>query len=125
MGNLKRLEVKYVRDKAKSLYRKKDVCEACGATEELQLHHRYSIDELWTRFKRKRKIVKELTMEEVLTLREEFIAEHQMELYEHVLTLCKVCHNEKLHKMFGQTPSLATAQAQLKWLNKQRELNGL
>ena len=46
MPKLKRDVVKYVRDKAKSRYEKASACEICGATEQLDFHHFYSLTPL-------------------------------------------------------------------------------
>ena len=43
---LKRDLVKYVRDKAKSKYKKGTECFICGATENLDFHHFYGLTEL-------------------------------------------------------------------------------
>ena len=44
--NLKRDLVKYVRDKAKSRYKKASACYICGSTEQLDFHHFYGLTEL-------------------------------------------------------------------------------
>ena len=41
---LKRDLVKYVRDKAKSKYKKEAECYICGSTENLDFHHFYGFD---------------------------------------------------------------------------------
>ena len=43
---LKRDLVKYVRDKAKSQYKKDTECYICGSTENLDFHHFYGLTEL-------------------------------------------------------------------------------
>ena len=43
---LKRDLVKYVRDKAKSRYKKGTECFICGETEKLDFHHFYGLTEL-------------------------------------------------------------------------------
>ncbi len=48
MPRLKRDVVKYVRDKAKSKYKKGSACEICGETEQLDFHHFYSLTPLQT-----------------------------------------------------------------------------
>jgi 5-methylcytosine-specific restriction endonuclease McrA len=118
MSDLKRLEVKYVRDRAKSRYEKGPVCEICNTTSELQFHHLHTVDLLWDRWKRKNKIQIDST-DDILRVRDDFIAEHEYELYTAVATLCKDCHNNKLHKVYGQKPALATAEKQRRWIDKQ------
>ena len=44
---LKRDKVKYVRDKIKSNYKIKDECYICGSTEKLELHHLYTLSEMF------------------------------------------------------------------------------
>lgn len=124
MSDLKRLEVKYVRDRAKSRYQKGSECERCGTTEELQFHHFYTLDLLWERWKKCSGVVIN-DVEDIMAVRDDFIAEHERELYEETATLCKVCHNNHLHRIYGQKPSLATAEKQKRWLKRQRDkLNG-
>jgi len=118
MSELKRLEVKYVRDRAKARYTKDTKCAVCGTTENLQLHHYNTVDLLWNKWKKARNIViKEV--DDILSVRDDFIAEHEYELYDDVVTLCKECHNFKLHRIYGQKPSLATASKQRRWVEKQ------
>lgn len=121
---LKRLELKYVRDKAKTAYEKGQSCEACNTTEDLQLHHFYTLDFLWDNWKLKNDI-KIASVEDIISVRDDFIEKHKVEIYEEVATLCKVCHNDKLHALFGQKPLLSTAKKQKKWLKLQRQKNGI
>jgi 5-methylcytosine-specific restriction endonuclease McrA len=120
MDDLKRLEVKYVRDKAKSLYVKDSECFICGTTENLELHHFSSVTELWNKWKRENKI-NISSVEDILLHREPFIVQHNTELYDEVITLCKECHQGKLHKVYGLRPPLATAQKQKRWCERQRD----
>ena len=102
----KRLAVKHVRDKAKSAYEKQDHCYICGTAEDLELHHFHSVTlmlEAWAR----RKGYDITTDEGILAVREEFIAEHTVELYEKVRTLCNK-HHVALHKVYGKAPALGT-----------------
>lgn len=118
MSELKRLEVKYVRDRAKSRYSKDGECAICGTTEDLQLHHYHTVDLLWNKWKKANGIVID-EVDDILAVRDDFIAEHEYELYDDVVTLCKNCHNFKLHRLYGQKPSLATAPKQRRWVEKQ------
>lgn len=119
MSNLKRLEVKYVRDRAKARYEKGSICEICGTTEELQFHHYFTLDLLWDKWKRENGIVIE-DVDDILDCRDTFIAEKEYELYTATATLCKICHNVKLHGLYGKTPALSTADKQKRWVEKQR-----
>ena len=69
MNDLKRLEVKYVRDGIKNLYRKADSCDICGTSENLQYHHYNSMDLLWTRWKLANKVSPPTSAEEIMFLR--------------------------------------------------------
>ena len=119
----KRLPVKWVRDKAKSNYKKGTYCRACNTTEELQFHHFNSITELWSKWLKANKI-KADTDDEVVAVRDEFIEKYNYELYEATVTLCKECH-AKLHRVYGLKPKLFTAKKQERWVEKQRVKNGL
>ena len=55
---LKRDLVKYVRDKAKSRYKKQTECYICGSTEQLDFHHFYGLTELLEVWLKKKKIKK-------------------------------------------------------------------
>jgi hypothetical protein len=119
---MKRDLIKYVRDAAKSAYVKGTECAICGDKEKLDLHHFVGLTELfnlWCRKKNKRIN----TVEEIMQVREEFIAQHQKELYEDVVTLCKK-HHEGLHAVFGKAPVITSAVAQRKWVNVNMDKNG-
>lgn len=113
---LKREAVKYIRDKAKSAYVKDVHCYVCNVESPLDLHHVYSISELFSTWCLKSGIVVN-SVEDILGVRERFISEHKKELYIDVRTLCKK-HHKYLHSLFGQHPSLKTAQKQLVFLEK-------
>jgi hypothetical protein len=120
MSDLKRDEIKYIRDLAKSSYKKDKECKICGSTENLQFHHFYSMTALWNKFKLKAKIKIE-TVQDILDYREQFKSAHHKEIYEDTVTLCKFHHMERLHKIYGKSPSLATAEKQKRWVELQRE----
>jgi len=119
MSTLKRIPIKYVRDRAKSRYHKEAACYVCGTNEKLDLHHLYTVDIMFTNWCKKEGI-KIITVEDILACRDAFIEEHEYELYEYVKTLCKGCHT-RLHTVYGQKPSLSTADKQFRWLEKQKE----
>jgi len=120
MEYLKRLEVKYVRDGAKALYKKDSECYICGSTETLQMHHFNSLTLLWENWKRKNKIVIR-DSEHIMAIRGHFIEEYHSEMYDEVVTLCKFHHMERLHKVYGKVPALITAKKQKRWCDIQRE----
>lgn len=120
MEELKRDEIKYIRDLSKSSYKKADTCYICGSTQDLQFHHYYSLTALWNKFKKKCKIVIE-SVEDIIDYREQFKSAHHTEIYDETVTLCKYHHMERLHKIYGKSPSLATAKKQRRWVEIQRD----
>ena len=119
MSDLKRDEIKYIRDISKSAYKKDKECYICGTAEELQFHHFYSMTALWERWKKNNNITIE-NVEDILDYREHFKIFHRKEIYDDTVTLCKFHHMERLHKIYGKTPTLATAEKQRRWCEKQR-----
>ena len=119
----KRDPIKYVRDKAKARYQKGSECFICGSTERLDFHHFYSLTPLFNKWL-KGNSIKMTTEEDVLAVRDRFIEEHLPELYDHAATLCHV-HHLKLHSIYGKDPPLVTAEKQKRWVEIQREKNGL
>ena len=120
---LKRDLVKYVRDKAKSKYKKEAECYICGSTENLDFHHYYGLTELLEWWMKERGIVIE-TEEEILALREQFIKENEYQVYNHAVTLCHM-HHLKLHNIYGKRPKLITATKQKNWVEIQRKKYGM
>ena len=119
---LKRQLVKYVRDKAKHAYDKKPYCEICGsdgAGMPLDFHHFYSVTNMLDLWLKKNRL-NPTTAEEIMAIREKFIEEHKVQMYEKAVTLCHT-HHELLHKVYGSKPLLTTALKQENWFKKQRE----
>ena len=121
--NLKRDLVKYVRDKAKAKYQKGTECFICGSEEILDFHHFYGLTELLDIWLRKNKIVIS-TAEEIMNVRDTFIEEHMVELYDEAVTLCHT-HHLKLHSIYGKRPKLVTGPKQKRWVDKQRDKYGM
>ena len=120
MEDLKRLPVKYIRDRAKSKYKKDSECFICGTDKELQFHHFYSFTNLWEKWIQQEGI-KVHSVDDILSHRDAFIAAHIKEVYEEVVTLCKFHHMDRLHKIYGLTPLPHTAAKQKSWCEKQRQ----
>ena len=118
MSTLKRIPIKYVRDRAKSRYGKDTSCFVCRSDKDLDFHHLYTVDILFDNWLKERKIKIE-SAEDVIAVRDEFIETHYFEMFEYAKTLCKTCH-KRLHTVYGQRPPLSTAQKQERWLEKQR-----
>lgn len=114
----KRIPVKWVRDRAKAAYDKKDHCFVCGTSEDLELHHLQSITLLLNEWA-DRKSYDITTDEGILAVRDEFIEEHHTQLYDWVYTLCNT-HHVKLHGVYGKAPTLASAPKQSRWLEIQK-----
>ena len=119
-----RIPVKWVRDRAKSAYDKKDNCCICGTSVDLELHHFNSITillEKWASVKK----YDISTDDGILAVRDEFIAEHKDELYEQVRTLCNK-HHVALHRIFGKAPPPNSGPRQERWVRIQTDkFNGI
>ena len=120
---LKRDLVKYVRDKAKSKYKKDTHCYICGSTENLDFHHFYGLTELLESWLKERDVTVK-TEEEILELREIFIKENEDKVYKQAVTLCHM-HHRKLHNIYGKRPKLMTAKKQENWVEIQRKKYGM
>ena len=120
---LKRDLVKYVRDKAKSKYKKDTHCYICGSTENLDFHHFNGLTELLESWM-KDKDVAITTEEEILGLREQFIKENEEQVYNQAVTLCHM-HHLRLHNIYGKRPKLITAKKQQNWVEIQRNKHGM
>ena len=120
---LKRDLVKYVRDKAKSKYKKDTHCYICGSTENLDFHHFYGLTELLESCFKENDITLK-TEDEILELREIFIKENEDKVYKQAVTLCHM-HHRKLHNIYGKRPKLITAQKQQNWVEIQRKKYGM
>lgn len=114
----KRIAVKHIRDKAKAAYDKQGTCYICGTTEDLELHHLNSITLLLNAWA-ERKSYDISTDEGVLAIRDEFIAEHKIELYDLVYTLCNK-HHVKLHGIYGKAPPQISVDRQGRWIEIQK-----
>ena len=120
---LKRDLVKYVRDKAKSKYKKEAECYICGSTENLDFHHFYGLTELLESWFKENDITIK-TEDEILELRETFIKENEDKVYKQAVTLCHM-HHRKLHNIYGKRPKLITAKKQENWVQIQRKKYGM
>lgn len=115
----KRDLVKYVRDKAKSQYKKGSECYICGNTESLDFHHFYGLTELLETWLSIKNIIIE-DEQDILDIREQFIGENLDKVYDKTVTLCHL-HHLRLHSIYGKRPKLFTAEKQARWVEKQRD----
>lgn len=114
-GN-KRAAVKHIRDGIKSNYKKKDECEVCGTSRDLELHHYNTVSILFYSYCDENNIPYR-TDEEVLAMRSAFYDAYWHELVEDTVTLC-ADHHKQLHKLYGREPELKTAPLQRNWVQK-------
>lgn len=113
-----RIPVKWVRDRAKAAYDKKDTCYICGTGEDLELHHTHSITILLENWARNNGF--DISTDDgILAVRDQFIEEHKREIYDAVFTLCNK-HHVMLHSVYGKKPLLSTADKQERWIEKQK-----
>lgn len=124
MSGLIRDAIKFCRDKAKSRYNKGTECEICGSEENLDFHHYYSLTPLLEKWLKKKGYTSN-SDEEVIAYRDEFIADHEYELFDATVTLCHFHHADSLHKIYSKSPNLGTAKKQMNWVKIQREKHGL
>ena len=113
-----RIPVKWIRDKAKAAYQKQDHCYVCNKTVDLELHHLHSITVLLNRWS-EHKGYDISTDDGILAVRDEFIAEHKIELYDMVYTLCNP-HHVALHGVYGKAPAFGSEERQKNWIEKQK-----
>ena len=113
-----RIPVKWIRDKAKAAYEKQSHCYVCGTSTDLELHHLHSITILLNRWA-DRKGYDISTDDGILAVRDEFIAEHRIELYDLVYTLCNK-HHVALHGVYGKAPAFGSEERQKNWIEKQK-----
>jgi 5-methylcytosine-specific restriction endonuclease McrA len=114
----KRVSVKWVRDRAKSAYEKKDVCHICGSQTDLELHHTNSLTLLLEKWAKEKDY--DISSDDgIVAVRDEFIDDHRTEIYDLVFTLCNK-HHVNLHRVFGKAPPLHTSDKQVRWIEKQK-----
>ena len=114
----KRIPVKWVRDRAKAAYEKKDECFICGSASDLELHHTNSLTLLLEKWAAERG--HDISTDEgIIAVRDAFIDAHHSEIYDSVFTLCAK-HHQKLHGIFGKAPPLHTSDKQNRWIEKQK-----
>ena len=115
---MNRVPVKYIRDFIKKDFDKKSYCEICGDTENLELHHLYTLSELWDNWCEKHNI----SGLDVLIHREQFVQDN-LDKVNDTVTLCKP-HHLTLHRIYGQQYSNHMTPKVKKWITIQKEKNG-
>ena len=115
----KRIPVKWVRDRAKAAYEKKSRCYICDGTADLELHHLHSVTILLDKWAEARGY--DISTDSgILAVRDEFIAEHRVELYDQVYTLCNP-HHVALHGVYGKAPRPGSETKQAHWIESQKQ----
>ena len=124
MSQLKRFPIKYIRDYIKKDYKIRDECYICGAEENLELHHLFSVSQLFDDWCLKNKVTEIDSVEKITSLREIFSVDCKESLDHHNLfTLCK-SHHQRLHNIYGQRYSNHLVPKIRNWLEIQKEKNG-
>lgn len=116
---LDRAVLKTMRDGIKTNYVKKECCEICGTTEDLELHHPNTFSLLFDNYCRDEGITVKTT-EEAYAMRDGFYQRYWNELVVDVLTLCNT-HHKALHKIYGVQPPLSTAEKQKTWVQRLKD----
>jgi 5-methylcytosine-specific restriction endonuclease McrA len=120
MSDLKREVIKMVRDFIKKDYKIRDCCYICGSTTQLDLHHIFSLSELFNTWVDKNKIKLNNTEEQIKELRVTFATECADRLSnDNLYTLCKI-HHLHLHNIYGQRYSNHMAIKVRNWIELQR-----
>jgi len=118
---LQRESVKYIRDYIKKSYKTKDCCFICDSKEKLELHHIYSLSDLFSSWCKENNIKDITTSDEIKELRVRFQKDTEEKLSnDNLYTLCKK-HHLKLHNIYGQAYSLFTAEKVKRWLLKMKD----
>jgi 5-methylcytosine-specific restriction endonuclease McrA len=124
MTDLKRLPVKYIRDFIKKDYKLRDCCYICNSTNLLELHHLYSVSELFTQWCIKNNIKIINTEEQIFAIRARFAEDCVADLDNNNLyTLCSD-HHKRLHNLYGQTYPHSMAPKIKNWIQIQKDKHG-
>lgn len=117
-GENNRIAIKWVRDRAKKAYEKKDTCYICGTSADLELHHTHSLTLLLRKWAHEKGYEID-TDDGILAVRDEFIETYYNEIYFDVYTLCNK-HHVALHSVYGKSPTLSSAKKQGNWIEIQK-----
>lgn len=124
MTTLKRFPIKYIRDFIKKDYKIRDCCYICGSVEQLELHHLYSLSELFNEWCTQYRIYEITSESQMLELRVQFAQECSEKLSnEHLYTLCSK-HHKQLHNLYGQRYPNYLMPKVKNWIHIQKEKHG-
>lgn len=121
MAELKRDRVRYIRDFVKKDYIRDVRCYICGSKNNLELHHLYSLTQLFDEWVEEKHLLNINSVERIKDLQAQF-REDKKEFLDnkYLLTLCS-SHHRKLHSIYGQRYSNKVVPKILRWVNLQRE----
>lgn len=98
---------------------KKDKCEVCGSTENLQVHHIYPfiqmVNDTLVELGLERKHINEYTDLELKNIKEKVMGKHLLYTYQ---TLCVHCHISGVHKKHKEVEFSIDDEILDKWLTK-------
>lgn len=114
-----RTAIKWIRDLAKSHYKRDTKCAICGVEHELEFHHYNTVSLVLKQYAEDYDLSLD-SKEEILAMREKFIKDKWHEMVEDAVTLCAT-HHKLLHKLYGKEPELHTASKQKIWVERQHE----
>lgn len=118
-----RLPVKWIRDGIKSNYKEREPCFICGSEENIELHHIYSVSELWNVWLRDKRIAISCD-DDVIANRAQFELDNQDKLSnDNLYSLCK-SHHLRLHQIYGKSYSNYMGDRVRNWLHQQRDKYG-
>ena len=124
MNTLKRFPIKYIRDFIKKDYKLKDECYICGESNKLELHHLFSVSELFSKWCVSKKINNIESVDLIKELRVDFAKDEADKLSNvNLYTLCKT-HHLRLHTIYGQTYANHLVPKIKNWIHVQREKYG-
>ena len=124
MTDLKRELVKYIRDYIKKDYKLRDCCYICKTTSSLELHHLYSVSELFSLWCNKNGIKSISTEAEIKSHRVQFAIDYELELsHDNLFTLCAK-HHKQLHNLYGQTYANGMVPKIKNWIELQKVKHG-
>ena len=124
MSQLKRFPIKYIRDYIKKDYKLKDKCYICGSKEKLELHHLFSVSQLFEQWCSENKVTEINTVEKITSLREIFAVDCKESLDHHNLYTLRKTHHQRLHNIYGQNYSNHLVPKIKNWLEIQKDKNG-
>lgn len=124
MTTLRRIPIKYIRDYIKKDYKLRDECYICKCKDNLELHHMYSISQLFENWCNKNNVREVASVDHIKEIRIKFYEDEFTRLNnDNLYTLCKT-HHERLHNIYGQRYDTFIAPKIIKWVELQREKNG-